>query len=144
MTATPELVAAVRTAKQFLTYVNAGPFQPAIAAGLDLGDDFYAGLAADLTSKRDQLVDGLRAGGFTTFVPEATYFTTVDIRPVQPDGDGMAFCRSLPHRCGVVAIPSQVMYLEPEFGRPLVRFACCKRLDVLDEASERLAKLATS
>ena len=88
------LVAAARTAKQFLTYVNGAPFQPAIAVGLDLGDDFFAGIAADLTAKRDHLVAGLRAAGFTTYVPEATYFTTVDIRPSQPDGDGMAFCRA--------------------------------------------------
>jgi len=135
------LVAAARTAKQFLTYVNAAPFQPAIAAGLDLGDAFYSDLAADLTAKRDRLVAGLEAAGFTTFMPEATYFTTVDVRPVQADGDGMAFCRSLPGRCGVVAIPSQVMYLRPELGRSYVRFACCKALDVLDRAAERLAGL---
>ena len=133
------LVAAARTAKQFLTYVNAAPFQPAIAVGLDLDDDFYAGIAADLTTKRDHLVAGLRAAGFTTYVPEATYFTTVDIRPVDPAGDGMAFCRALPERCGVVAIPNEVFYARPEHGRHLVRFACCKRLDVLDEAARRLA-----
>jgi N-succinyldiaminopimelate aminotransferase len=135
------LVAAARTAKQFLTYVNGAPFQPAIAAGLDLGDDFYAGIAADLTAKRDHLGAGLQAAGFTTYVPEATYFTTVDIRPLQPDGDGMTFCRRLPERCGVVAIPNEVFYARPEHGRHLVRFACCKRLDVLDAAADRLAGL---
>ena len=136
------LVAAARTAKQFLTYVNAGPFQPAIAVGLDLDDEFYAAIAADLTTKRDHLVAGLRSAGFTTYVPEATYFTTVDIRPVDPAGDGMAFCRSLPERCGVVAIPNEVFYARPEHGRHLVRFACCKRLDVLDEAARRLGSIA--
>ena len=136
------LVTAARTAKQFLTYVNAGPFQPAIALGLDLGDDFYAELATDLTAKRDHLVAGLEAAGFGTYVPEATYFTTVDIRPIQPDGDGMAFCRSLPTRCGVVAVPNEVFYARPEHGRHLVRFACCKGLGVLDEAAKRLATLA--
>ncbi|MET0145934.1 MAG: pyridoxal phosphate-dependent aminotransferase [Ilumatobacteraceae bacterium] len=137
------LVAAARTAKQFLTYVNGAPFQPAIALGLDLGDDVYAAIAADLTTKRDHLVAGLRAAGFTTFVPEATYFSTVDVRPVQPDGDGMAFCRALPARCGVVAIPNEVFYARPEHGRHLVRFACCKRVEVLDEAAGRLATLST-
>jgi N-succinyldiaminopimelate aminotransferase len=136
-----QLVAAARTAKQFLTYVNGAPFQPAIAAGLDLGDGFYRDLAADLTAKRDHLAAGLRAAGFETYEPEATYFTTVDIRPVDAAGDGMAFCRSLPERCGVVAIPNEVFYARPEHGRHLVRFACCKRLDVLDDAAERLAKL---
>ncbi|CAN5827520.1 pyridoxal phosphate-dependent aminotransferase [soil metagenome] len=133
------LVTATRTAKQFLTYVNAGPFQPAIAVGLDLGDDFYADLAADLTAKRDVLVAGLMSAGFTTYVPEATYFTTVDIRAVQPDGDGMAFCRALPARCGVVAVPNEVFYARPAHGRHLVRFACCKRPEVLADAVTRLA-----
>ena len=136
------LVAAARTAKQFLTYVNAGPFQPAIAVGLDLDDGFYAAIAADLAVKRDHLVSGLRAAGFTTYAPEATYFTTADIRPVDAAGDGMAFCRMLPERCGVVAIPNEVFYARPHHGRHLVRFACCKRLEVLDEASWRLGRLA--
>jgi N-succinyldiaminopimelate aminotransferase len=135
------LVSAARAAKQFLTYVNGAPFQPAIAAGLDLGDDFYAALAADLTVKRDHLVAGLEAVGFTTYRPEATYFTTVDIRPIDPAGDGMAFCRALPERCGVVAVPAEVLYARPEHGRHLVRFACCKRLDVLDEGIRRLKEL---
>jgi N-succinyldiaminopimelate aminotransferase len=135
------MVNAAKTAKQFLTFVNGAPFQPAIAAGLRLGDDFYAGLAADLEAKRDRLMPGLEAAGLEVFVPEATYFTTVDIRPVRPDGDGIAFCLDLPGDIGVVAIPTQVFYANPEHGRHLVRFACCKRLDVIDEAVERLAKL---
>jgi N-succinyldiaminopimelate aminotransferase len=144
LTGPAELVTAARTAKQFLTYVNGAPFQPAIAVGLDLDDRFYAALAADLTAKRDRLVAGLDAAGFTTFGPEATYFVTVDIRSVQPDGDGVAFCRSLPERCGVVAIPNEVFYARPELGRHLVRFACCKRLDVLDDAVSRLAQLGSA
>ena len=144
ITGPAELVAAARTAKQFLTFVNGGPFQPGIAVGLGLDDGFYAGLIADLSAKRDRLVAGLVAAGFTTYEPEATYFTTVDIRPLQPDGDGAAFCRSLPARCGVVAIPNEVFYARPEHGRHLVRFACCKRLEVLDEAASRLAGLRPS
>ena len=139
-----QMVTAARTAKQFLTYVNAGPFQPAIAAGLDLGEDFYSQLAADLTTKRDHLVAALVAAGFGTYVPEATYFTTVDIRPVDASGDGMSFCRALPRRCGVVAIPNEVFYARPEHGRHLVRFACCKQLAVLDEAARRLATLGSA
>lgn len=133
------LVAATRAAKQFLTYVNGAPFQPAVAVGLGLGDAFFAGLAADLTTKRDRLGAGLRAAGLTVFEPEGTYFTTVDIRPVRPDGDGMAFCRSLPDLCGVVAVPNEVFYRRPEHGRHLVRFACAKRDAVLDDAVSRLA-----
>ncbi len=137
-----ELVRAATTAKQFLTYVNGAPFQPAIAVGLGLPDSFFAGLAADLQTKRDRLFAGLEAAGFIAYLPEATYFTTVDIRPLQPDGDGIAFCRALPERAGVVAIPNQVFYANQEHGRHLVRFACCKRLEVIDAAVEQLATLA--
>jgi N-succinyldiaminopimelate aminotransferase len=136
------LVDATKTAKQFLTYVNAGPFQPAIAVGLGLPDSFFVGLAADLEAKRDRLYQGLVAAGFTAYRPEATYFTTVDIRPVDPAGDGYAFCRRMPHEIGVVAIPNQVFYANQEHGRHLVRFACCKRAEVIDAAVERLTKLA--
>jgi N-succinyldiaminopimelate aminotransferase len=135
------MIDAAKTAKQFLTYVNGAPFQPAIAAGLRLPDSFFQALAADLETKRDRLVPGLEAAGLVAYVPEATYFTTVDIRPVRPDGDGVAFCLELPGRIGVVAIPTQVFYANPEHGRHLVRFACCKRLDVIDAAVERLARL---
>ena len=135
------MVNAARMAKQFLTYVNGAPFQPAIAAGLRLPDSFFDELAADLEAKRDRLLPGLQAAGFEVFVPEGTYFTTVDIRPVRPDGDGVAFCLDLPGDIGVVAIPNQVFYANPEHGRHLVRFACCKQVEVIDEAVERLAKL---
>jgi N-succinyldiaminopimelate aminotransferase len=136
----PDLVAAARTAKQFLTYVNGGPFQPAIAVGLDLDEGFYSALAADLQAKRDRLLPGLHAAGFDVYPSNGTYFVTVDIRPVQADGDGMAFCRDLPHRAGVVAIPNEVFYANRHEGRHLVRFAFCKRPEVLDDAVERLRK----
>jgi N-succinyldiaminopimelate aminotransferase len=136
-----ELITAVRTAKQFLTYVNGGPFQPAIATGLGLADAFYRDLAGDLQAKRDRLVPGLVDAGFIVFPTSATYFVTVDIRPLDPSGDGMEFCRRLPHRCGVVAIPTEVLYANKHEGRHIVRFAFCKRLEVLDEAVARLATL---
>ena len=134
------LVTAAKTAKQFLTYANGAPFQPAMAVGLALPDSYFEGLAANLQLARDHLVTGLLAAGFNTPIPEATYFTTVDIRPVDSTGDGLAFCRSLPERCGVVAVPNEVFYMRPEHGRHLVRFACCKQLDVINAAAQRLAE----
>jgi N-succinyldiaminopimelate aminotransferase len=138
------LVAAVRTAKQFLTYVNGGPFQPAVAAGLALPDAFFTGIAADLERRRDVLVAGLREAGLPTVSPQATYFATVDVRDVRPDGDGLAFCRQLPERAGVVAVPSGVFYTREhaDLGRSLVRFAFCKRDEVLAEAVARLGRMA--
>ena len=138
------LVAAVRTAKQFLTYAGGGPFQLGVAAGLGLPDAYFDELRTRLQGQRDQLVSGLRAAGFDVFVPSGTYFVTVDIRPLDPEGDGMAFCRSLPQRCGVVGIPNVVFYDQAHRheGRHLVRFAFCKRPAVIAEAVERLATLA--
>ncbi len=136
-----QLVQAARTAKQFLTYVGGGPFQPAIALGLGLPDEFFTGVASDLQAKRDRLLPGLVEAGFDVYPTSGTYFVTVDIRPLQPDGDGMAFCRSLPHRCRVVAIPNEVLYADKAAGRHLVRFAFCKRPEVLDEAVARLRTL---
>jgi N-succinyldiaminopimelate aminotransferase len=71
---------------------------------------------------------------------EGTYFVTTDIRPLG-GRDGLEFCRALPGRCGVVAVPTQVFYDHPDEGRHLVRFAFCKRLDVIDEAARRLRTL---
>ncbi len=136
----PDLLAAVRTAKQFLTYVNGAPFQPAVAVGLGLDDEFFTALRDDLRRKRDVLCAGLTAAGFGVFVPQSTYFVTVDIRPLGHN-DGAAFCRALPERCGVVAVPTSVFYDRPETGNHLVRFAFCKRIDVLTEAVSRLQTL---
>jgi len=138
------LVAAARAAKQFLTYVSSGPCQPAIATGLRLPDSYFRDLADDLQVKRDLLMTGLEEAGFAVFRPRGTYFVTVDIRPVDPSGDGYAFCRSLPERCGVVGIPNVVFYdrAHRAEGRHLVRFAFCKRAELIDEAVTRLKGLS--
>ena len=135
-----ELINAVRTAKQFLTFVSGAPLQPAVAVGLRLGDDFFDSYTAEMQSKRDRLTDGLDAAGFDVIVPQGTYFVTADIGSLG-ENDGIDFCMSLPKRCGVVAVPTQVFYDDAEAGRQLVRFAFCKRDEVLDEASRRLKRL---
>jgi len=139
--ARPELVAAVKSAKQFLTYVASGPFQYAIARGLQLPDSYFESFRAEMLDKRDRLCTGLDDAGFEVLRPQGTYFVTVDIRSLG-ESDGLEFCRSLPHRCGVVAVPSVVFYDDVAAGAPLVRFACCKRAEVLDEACTRLKSLA--
>ncbi|WP_284576970.1 pyridoxal phosphate-dependent aminotransferase [Streptomyces sp. 2P-4] len=141
VTAVPELVAAVRSAKQFLTFVSSGPFQYAVAEALDLPDSYYADFRADLAAKRDLLAGGLAAAGFEVFRPQGTYFITTDITPLG-EKDGLAFCRSLPERCGVVAIPNQVFYDDRTAGATHVRWAFCKRTVVLEEAVERLGRLS--
>ncbi|WP_434592969.1 pyridoxal phosphate-dependent aminotransferase [Streptomyces sp. A5-4] len=141
ITASPELVATVRSAKQFLTYVSAGPFQYAVAEALRLPDAYFTGLRDDLRAKRDLLSDGLAEAGFEVYRPAGTYFVTTDIRPLGED-DGFAFCRALPERCGVVAIPNAVFYDHRDQGAPFVRFAFCKRVDVLQDAVTRLKTLS--
>jgi N-succinyldiaminopimelate aminotransferase len=138
-----ELVAAVRAAKQFLTYVSGAPFQPAVAAALALPDSFYTDLATSLQGKRDLLVAGLRAAGFTVFPPAGTYFVIADAAPLGVT-DGLEFCWRLPELAGVAAVPVSVFCTDPDLGRTLVRFAFCKRDEVLTEAVDRLAGLRVS
>ncbi|MBT2401282.1 pyridoxal phosphate-dependent aminotransferase [Streptomyces sp. ISL-100] len=140
ITASPALVTAVRSAKQFLTYVSAGPFQYAVAEALRLPDAYFTALRDDLRAKRDLLCAGLADAGFEVYRPAGTYFVTTDIRPLG-ETDSFAFCRALPERCGVVAIPNAVFYDHREVGAPFVRFAFCKRHDVVEEAIKRLSTL---
>jgi N-succinyldiaminopimelate aminotransferase len=137
VTAAPQLVTAVRSAKQFLTYVSAGPFQYAVAEALALPDAYYDDFRRGMRARRDILAEGLSQAGFEVFQPAGTYFITTDIRPLG-EKDGFAFCRALPERAGVVAIPNAVFYDDREAGAPFVRFAFCKREEVLREAAERL------
>ncbi|MEU5446532.1 MULTISPECIES: pyridoxal phosphate-dependent aminotransferase [Streptomyces] len=134
------LVAAVRSAKQYLTFVSGGPFQYAIAEALALPDTFFTGFLADMHRKRDLLATGLRAAGFQVYEPEGTYFITTDIAPFG-DEDAYAFCRALPERCGVAAVPNSVFYDDPVAGRSQVRFTFCKKDEVLEEAVTRLGRL---
>lgn len=120
VTAPAALVTAVRAAKQFLTYVSAGPFQYAVAEALALPDSYYSGLREDLRTKRDVLARGLSDAGFRVYAPSGTYFITTDIRPLGHD-DGFTFCRALPERAGVVAIPNAVFYDHKDEGAPYVR-----------------------
>jgi N-succinyldiaminopimelate aminotransferase len=143
VTATPELVTAVKTTKQFMTYVSGGPFQYAVAEALALPDEYYTALRDDLKAKRDLFVPGLAALGFEVYQPQGTYFVTADIKSLGGQ-DGVEFCRTLPERAGVVAIPSAVFYDDKAAARTLVRFAFCKRPEVLTQALARLARLSLS
>jgi N-succinyldiaminopimelate aminotransferase len=136
-----ELVAAVRAAKQFLTYTSPAPLQLAIAAGLAFPPASLQRVAAELAAKRDLLCDGLADLGYVVHRPAATYFATTDIAPVAPGLSGQEFCLALPGRCGVVAIPSSVFYdpADDAAGATLVRWAFCKRDEVLRDALARLA-----
>jgi N-succinyldiaminopimelate aminotransferase len=136
------LVAAVRGAKQFMTFAGGTPFQHAAAVALGTAEEHGARLAAELKAKRDRLCEGLERAGAEVLRPAGTYFANADVRPLGYD-DGVAFCRDLPERAGVVAIPTSVFSGDPDRIRSLVRFAFCKREEVIDEAAARLGRLRT-
>ncbi|WP_223690019.1 pyridoxal phosphate-dependent aminotransferase [Leifsonia poae] len=142
LTAPAELVTAILAVKQFLTYVNGAPFQPAMAVGLRLGDDFFTGIARDLRHKRDVLSEGLRAAGFTVSPSDGTYFVVADAAPLGYS-DAVEFCQALPGLAGVVAVPLSAFCRDAYAASTasLVRFAFCKRVDVLEQAAARLAGL---
>jgi N-succinyldiaminopimelate aminotransferase len=135
-----ELVAAVRATKQFLTFVGGAPFQPAVAHALRHELPWVEGLRASLQAKRDRLAAGLAQAGFAVRPSAGTYFVCADVRPLGL-ADGAELCWALPERVGVAAVPVQVFTDHPEQWRHLVRFAFCKRDEVLDQAISRLSTL---
>jgi N-succinyldiaminopimelate aminotransferase len=142
LTGPAELVSAALAVKQFLTFVNGAPFQPAIAAGLDLPDAVFAGIASTLQSGRDLLIGGLTAAGLPVSTPQAGYFVIADGAALGFE-DGADLCRRLPELAGVVAVPVSAFCRDEQVERmrSLVRFAFCKSPALLQEASTRLATL---
>ncbi|ORV71894.1 pyridoxal phosphate-dependent aminotransferase [Mycobacterium gastri] len=139
-----QLIAGVRTAKQYLTYVGGAPFQPAVALALDTEDDWVAALRSSLQTRRDRLASGLTEIGFEVHDSYGTYFLCADPRPLGYH-DSTAFCATLPEKAGVAAIPMSA-FCDPaaqhaDLWNHLVRFTFCKRDDTLDEAIRRLAAL---
>lgn len=142
LTAPPALVEAITTVKQYLTFVNGAPFQPAVATGLRLPDAVLTGIAAELSAKHDLLAAGLRAAGFAVLRPDGGYFVLADTAPLGYP-DAREFCLRLPELAGVVGVPVSA-FVRPNHAagyRSLVRFAFCKRRSVLEEAAARLAGL---
>jgi N-succinyldiaminopimelate aminotransferase len=144
LTGPAELVAAARSVKQYLTYTSGAPLQPAVAQALHTQDAWVAGLRDELQRRRDLLVSGLCAWGLTTFTPAGTYFALSDVRSVGYQ-DATDFCRDLPSRAGVVAIPCATFYDPARAGldpaRALVRWTFSKRDSVLAEALTRLQRI---
>ena len=142
LTAPQELLQPILAVKQFLSYVNGAPFQPAIAVGLGLPDDYFTRAAAVLEGKRDLLSAGLQKAGFTVSEPQGSYFIIADAAPLGFT-DAAAFCRRLPQLAGVVAIPVTAFVRQENAGdyASLVRFAFCKKRELLERASAQLASI---
>jgi N-succinyldiaminopimelate aminotransferase len=140
----PDLIAGVRAAKQYLSYVGGAPFQPAVAQALNTEDQWVASLRDALQAKRDKLAAALTSIGFDVHDSGGTYFLCADPRPLGYH-DSTAFCAELPERAGVAAIPMSA-FCDPgaahaDAWNHLVRFAFCKRDDTMDEAIRRLQVL---
>lgn len=140
VTGSAELVSAVTAVKQWLTYVNAGPLQEGIAAGLALPDAEFAAIREQLRAGRDLLVPALRDAGFTVAPVDGGYFAVADAAPLGVT-DAAQLCRELPERIGVAAVPLSAFYRDATGAESLVRFAFCKRPEVLQEAASRLRQL---
>jgi N-succinyldiaminopimelate aminotransferase len=140
ITAPPEFVRAAQTVKQFLTFTVSAPYQRAVAYALRQELDWVEALRTSLQAKRDKLTEGIQAAGLTALRAQGTYFVQADVRPLGFT-DGRDFCRVLHEKAGVVAIPTQVFY-DSDAGDPYVRFAFCKRDEVIEDARERLGRIA--
>ncbi|GAA3673988.1 pyridoxal phosphate-dependent aminotransferase [Yimella lutea] len=138
ITGPAELITAVRTVKQFVTFSGGAPFQPAIATGLRLPDTFFAELRDVMRARRDLLVDGLREIGLPVAVPSGGYFVVADCSAWGPDG--LTVCRELPAKAGVAAVPVSAFHDDPAAGATLVRFAFCKQPAVITEGIDRLRR----
>lgn len=135
-----EAVRAVGAVKQFLTFVGSGPFQPAIAHGLGMPDEFFTDLACSMQAKRDVLVGALTGIGLPVAPCQGTYFVIADMAPLGVS-DAVDFCRRMPEEIGVVGVPVSAFCDDKDAVATLVRFAFCKREPVLREGAERLARL---
>jgi N-succinyldiaminopimelate aminotransferase len=138
--ASPALTAAVRCAHQFVTFAVNTPGQHAMAVALRAPDAYYQTFLSEYRARRDRLCTGLAEAGFALTPPSGTYFAVADIRPLGHEDD-VAFCRMLPERFGVAAIPVSAFHAHPEATRHLVRFAFCKTDAMLDEGLRRLRRL---
>ena len=136
------ILQAILAVKQYLTYVNGAPFQPAIAVGLGLSDEFFSGVASTLQRKCEILSAGLTSAGFTVSTPQAGYFVIADAAALGVT-DAAEFCRSLPSLAGVAAVPVSAFVHPDRRGgfETLLRFAFCKKIDVLERAAAQLAEL---
>ncbi|WP_413543251.1 aminotransferase class I/II-fold pyridoxal phosphate-dependent enzyme [Citricoccus nitrophenolicus] len=146
VTGPADLVDAVYSVKQFLTYSSGPAYQPAIARALEDGAGFLAEQRGAYRAARDELVAGLSSAGLHPVVPAAGYFTVTDLAPLGVS-DAAAAATELAERAGVVGIPVSALCRPPATpGEPAplaswMRWAFCKSPAVLAEAVSRLQRL---
>ncbi|OFK69171.1 MULTISPECIES: aminotransferase class I/II-fold pyridoxal phosphate-dependent enzyme [unclassified Corynebacterium] len=134
--AEPKLLDGVIKAKQFTTFVSTTPFQPAVAHALRYEQEWLDGMVSELAECRSILVEGLKQLGFHVHDTGGTYYVVADISSTGLNG--IDFCMQLPETKGVAAIPLAAFTDNPEPWQHKVRFAFCKRPEVIREAVRRL------
>ena len=132
-----QLIDGVLAAKQFLTFVGGGPFQPAVAYALEREMTWVTSLRDSLSEKRIRLSRALSEAGFGVKRSDGTYYVCADITGPST-AEAHTFCRELPERLGVAAVPLSVFADDKQSWNRLVRFAFCKQDATLDEAIRRL------
>ena len=140
VTAPAPLAAVVAKAHQNLVFATAPNLQRAVAFGLNKDTAYFTQLAQEMDTKRQILSAGLARVGFGVLPCQGSYFVMADITPLANGLDDMAFSRLLTEQAGVTTIPASAFY-DTQSGTPprnLIRFAFCKREEVLIEAVARL------
>lgn len=141
--APPHLTAGVRAAHQYMTFATPTPVQHGTVAALGAPDEFYADLRREYQALRDLLGSGLAGIGFDVHMPEGTYFLLAGYRHLSQEDD-RTFARRLTKEARVAVVPPSVFFTDPADGNGMVRFAFCKRPEVLEEALRRLEAFAAN
>ena len=136
--APPEIIETVKKVHDFLTVGAAAPLQEAAVTGLKFGDDYYRGLQAEYTEKRDLFLNGLDRIGISHTVPEGAYYILLDVSEYGYASD-LDFCEKLAEYVGVGAVPGSSFFKEPESRYIRLHFA--KKNETLNEALERLSAI---
>ena len=139
--APPAYTSAIRKVHDFLTVGAAAPLQEAGAAAMALPASYYERLAVDYRERRDLLCGVLEKAGFGLRVPDGAYYVMCTTGGLDPGRDDVAFTRRLITEVGVAAVPGSSFYVDRAQGADKVRFAFPKRLETLEAAAERLARL---
>jgi len=138
--APPDLADSIRKVHDFLTVGAAAPLQQAGVTALSLGDDYYRGLIAEYTGRRDHMLASLESAGFRCFMPHGAYYIMTDVSGFGFPDD-VSFVRNLIDNCGLASVPGSSFYAQSGGGSQQVRFCFCKKYETLELARHQLMRL---
>ena len=130
-----DIIERAKKVHDFLTVGCAAPLMEAVMPALEFGQDYYDGLLAKYTHKKDLFLRGLDALGIAHTDPQGAYYVLLDIGEYGYDSD-VAFCEDLAAKVGVGAVPGSSFFREPV--NHLIRMHFAKNDETLNEALNRL------